>query len=318
MSDEITPTDAPEVTADPTGVMDAMVGDLDEVIFDDPLGDEPIVPEGTDEDLSESVNTDAPDTKPETGDEPDTKVDTDDDALATLLKETGLDKTYATPELALRALPAARAELGRREQEVQQYQQVNAQLAEMVRRQQPVEQQPGNGLDQDALDDLLGDPTPEKFQEVLSRAGYVTKSDFENGMKSVQAIRSKDEIRDLADDFSAFDDFKDVGNHIRTTGQLPPKGTNKAWDTIWEMTDQFPSLKQASVRDLIGVFNRSATRSGKPGVPPVPPHKKAAATTTSADRTSAGSSSPGGLPSNWNSLSADQQQNVLTKLGFFG
>lgn len=311
--------DSPDVdaTPEPTGVEDAMVGDLEKVVFDDPMADEPITLDGVD-DQTKDVGEDAPDTTPETDDKSDTKADTGVDPLSTLMEETGLMAKYGTSEKALRALSDAQTELERRGQEAKQYQQVNAQLTEMIRNIRPPA--PAEvGLTQDDLDQFMVDPTPEAFQSLSAKAGYVQKSEFDNGMQAIQRLHNTMENQALADDFNDHEDFRDVGRYVRTHNDLPPAGLNPQWDKIMGMVKKFPTLSKVSINELIGAFHQPGSKSSKPDVPLVPPHKKVAATTTSADRTPGNSGvRADGLPINFDSLSVEQQENVLTKMGYFG
>ena len=92
-----------------------MGGELEEITLPKP---EDALPAEGDED--QGVTEDESETKPETP-EGETKVETDADPLSTLMTETNLDKTYKTPEEVLRAMPGTQAELQRRGQEAQCY-----------------------------------------------------------------------------------------------------------------------------------------------------------------------------------------------------
>ncbi len=146
----------------------------------------------------------------------------------------------------------------------------------------------------------------------MGSQGLVKQSELDAVKKSLEGIQVDSRIRNLSDNVGSHEGFEDVGKYItQNDGNLPPDGMNANWDAVMAKVKQFPGLANMPIGEVIGLCAPTA-KPEKPGVTPVPSDRKANAKTTSEKRTGAAPAvGPGGWPSNFDSLNADEQERLV-------
>lgn len=246
-----------------------------------------------------------PDTDPETQveDEPTTEGDTDSDTATAdtkddtpdeveeVFKAVGLDKKYANPKEALRALPHLNDRLGWVENQL--YNKPAAEQPKKVEKRDP----------QAILEELNTDP-----EQAVKK---LTAPEIEEQKKATEALYGKILDLERRNAVAEIPELRDVLPYFKK-GEYPPPGKNKYWDAMLDVSRGNPTYRGLYDHEIIpDVFERIKDKvkaTDKPKVKAVPDKVKASANTAGGPKKSP-------TEPNWNTLSSQQRLEKAERLG---
>lgn len=242
---------------------------------------------------------DGGDTDPDTpdGDKPDgdTDPDTPADDISKVMTELGLDKTYADPMAALRAVPEQMKALTQAHTSNAEMRQILTELAKSRTDASATDKEPDLPSNEELIEEFNLNPMAT-FRKMAKSEGYVRGEDLGQLTSEVENTAITVRRNSLAQGVESLKGLEDVAPFLKE-GHTPKPGFNAVWDAMDAEYRSDPAYQELSYAQAIPILHKivqganggaSAPAGDDPPVPAVSLSKKAEASTTGSGAKGAG------------------------------